>query len=61
VDSAFLPPRGEIFSGRFALEVQLANAASVRKAGDALAAIEAVTRDGAPWRVADPLVARAAL
>jgi hypothetical protein len=47
-------PRTEIFAAHFAREVQLANAASVRKAVDALLAIEVVTRDGDAWKVADP-------
>ena len=47
-------PQAEIFSGHFAREVQLANAASVRKAIDALVGIEAVARDGDAWKVADP-------
>jgi hypothetical protein len=47
-------PRTGIFSASFAREVQLANAASVRKAVDALAATELVTHDGDAWMVADP-------
>ena len=47
-------PRTEIFSAHFAREVQLANAASVRKAVDALAGTEFVARDGDAWKVADP-------
>jgi hypothetical protein len=49
-----MQPQGELFSARFSRDVQLANAASVRKAVDALRAAEVVTHEGGTWRVADP-------
>jgi uncharacterized protein len=47
-------PQAEIFSAHFARDVQLANAASVRKAVDTLTMAEVITREGEIWNVADP-------
>lgn len=50
-------PEAKIFSASFARLVGLANAASVRKAIEALSSAEAVARTGTGWRVADPFFA----